>query len=137
MKENEINIKDSFRILIYILITLDFIFSFISLQWAYFGHDRVLNWVGEGALFPLNYYFIYSYAAYFITLVIYLGLYNYKKWARPALLWLWSLDLIITPFSGIYVFSGLGMMIFKITLILTGLLIGLVYFSELRLKFAR
>ncbi|MDX1537098.1 hypothetical protein [Arsukibacterium sp.] len=133
----DIAAENRFKVLIYTLIALDFIFAFISLQWSYFGHDRVLNWVGEGALFPLNYYFIYSYAAYFITLVIYLGLYNYKKWARPALLWLWLFDSVITPFSGIYVFSGFEMMIFKITLILTGLLIGLVYFSELTKNFGR
>lgn len=132
MKRNENSLRGFFRLIIFILVVLDFILAFVPLKWAYLGNEEVLNWVGVGAFFSLDFYFLYFYLLYFISLFLYIGIYHYKKPARFGLVCLWLLDVVLTPFSGIYVFSGLSMMLFKITLLLTGFLIALSYFSIIK-----
>lgn len=43
MKRNENSLRGFFRLIIFILVVLDFILAFVPLKWAYLGNEEVLN----------------------------------------------------------------------------------------------
>lgn len=130
--------KKLFRILV-IVSTVFYIVWFFS---PYFYHlylsDEVINviaYTGYGSILPNG---PYTYIPIFIiSMVIAIGLYLFKPWARTSFVVLYAIFILASPFWGLNIQSGLDVMIGTIATLSDGALIGLMYFSTIGNEFNR
>ena len=69
------------------------------------------------------------------TIVSIIGLYLWKPWSRHLFLGVWILSVLLAPFVGPYVYSGIGYALYDLSSMLSGLLLGIAYFSPVAEKF--
>jgi hypothetical protein len=84
-----------------------------------------------GFAFRLGVFIVYVAA----SLVAFVGLYLFKRWARTANLVLAALIIVVWPAMGHVVLSGLAQGLGEIALLLWGAVLALAYFSPIRERF--
>lgn len=65
------------------------------------------------------------------------GLWLFKRWARPLALWSSVVSVLLYPAVGPMAFSGWALMFVAISLMLWGAMLAMAYFSELKLRFQK
>ena len=71
------------------------------------------------------------------TIVGWIGLWRLWRPARPIYLYSWLAGLLLTAFTGPAVSSAVGYMLSDASVLSAGLILGLIYFSDLRHAFER
>jgi hypothetical protein len=84
-----------------------------------------------GLAFRLGVFIVYVAA----SLVAFVGLYLFKRWARTANLVLAALIIVVWPAMGHVVLSGLAQGLGEIALLLWGAVLALAYFSPISERF--
>lgn len=135
--EEGVVLQNNFRVLIYMLIFLDFFWFFVPSGWSYLGHDMAQGWNGEGGIIAGRVYDIIAYSFFVLNIFTYLALYNFKRWAPKLFLILIFIDLVLTPFYGVNVFSGFETLLHKLALFGAAILLSMIYFSDLKRDFVR
>jgi hypothetical protein len=98
-----------------------------------FAEEQYWNQVSTGGfVFRLSIFVLYVVA----SLVAFVGLYLFKRWARTANLVLAALVVIVSPALGHLVLSGLAHGLGELALLLWGAVLGLAYFSPISERFA-
>lgn len=130
-------VKDLFKSMVLVLLFIELIWFFIPLDWAFFGNDVATIWNGSGGILNDRIYYYWSVSYSIISFIVYCALYNFIKWSPKALLILILVDLVVTPFFGVAVFSGFGSLLFKVVMTCTGIVLAMAYFSDLKKDFVR
>lgn len=128
---------DRFKALIFMLIFLEVTWLIVPMQWSYFGNDMALGWLGLGGIVPVQMDYYLSYSLSFFYLFIYLALYSLRQWARRGLWIVIFLDLILSLFNGIQIYSGFELVIAKLLALGAGLALGISYTQKLNEIFSK
>ncbi len=75
-------------------------------------------------------------AALILTVVSLIGLLLFKSWARPMYIAGFVLLILLYPFMGVSVYSGVGLIFYDLSMIASGVVLAMLYFSPVS-KFYR
>lgn len=113
------------------------VWFFMPFLWPYLYEPNVselLYWNGYNAIIDVNHPVTYIiFAAY---LVVTVGLYLFKSWARKAFVILAVSSLIATLLSGMSIQTGVEALLNQITTLTDGALFVILYFTSVASKFS-
>ena len=132
-------IERIYRVLIVISASSFFIWLYFrKIFWEIFDEDtkKLLEFDGFGSSFIWTDTLLFFYLL--VTVISYLGIFLYQKWAVWLFLALYVVTLfILTPFRGLEIRIPLEIILESVVLISDGAIISLVFFSDIKEKFIK
>jgi hypothetical protein len=133
-----LNSKNVFKILLcinFIVYLLWFFFPFFWMDVYSYEIVKALNWSGYEAFLDATTRTIIAYSFFIIYIIAFIGVYFFKKWARNLFLITLIISISLTLFYGTYVAGIYEVMLAEILNISDGMLIAMMYFSNLKNNF--
>ncbi|MBC2715739.1 MAG: hypothetical protein HF978_10565 [Desulfobacteraceae bacterium] len=132
--------KSMFRYLVVFsmsIYALWFFIPYVTIHFSLYSKEisDILSWTGLDALIGYKAQDIIGYIFLFSFLVVSVGLFKFKIWAKIGFILLTLISIFATPLSGLMILPVIDSMLFQIMNLADGIIISLMYFSSLRNEF--